>query len=145
MVSIMLFELPWSSIAGGLLLGLSASLLLLMNGRIAGISGILAGLVHPINSKASWQFVFVIGMLLGGLIAPSFGYALPTYDSYATSSSLGWIVAAGLLVGFGTKLGNGCTSGHGICGIGRLSKRSMVATCVFMASAMLTVFIRLHL
>jgi uncharacterized membrane protein YedE/YeeE len=145
MVLIMLFELPWSSIAGGLLLGLSASLLLLMNGRIAGISGILAGLVQPISSKASWQLVFVIGMLLGGFIAPSFGYALPTYDAYTANSSLGWIVVAGLLVGFGTKLGNGCTSGHGICGIGRLSKRSMVATCVFMASAMLTVFIRLHL
>jgi len=116
-----------------------------MNGRIAGISGILAGLVQPIRSKASWQFVFVIGMLLGGFIAPSFGYALPTYDAYATAGSLGWIIAAGLLVGFGTKLGNGCTSGHGICGIGRLSKRSIVATCVFMASAMLTVFIRFHL
>lgn len=141
----MLFELPWSSIAGGLLLGLSASLLLLMNGRIAGISGILAGLVQPIRSKATWQIIFVIGMLLGGLIAPSLGYALPSYDAYATAGSLGWIVVAGLLVGFGTKLGNGCTSGHGICGIGRLSKRSIVATCVFMASAMLTVFIRFHL
>lgn len=141
MVTIMLFEIPWSSIAGGLLLGLSASLLLLMNGRIAGISGILAGLVSPITSKASWQFVFVIGMLSGGFIAPSFGYAMPTYEE----SSLGWIILAGLLVGFGTKLGNGCTSGHGICGIGRLSKRSIVATCVFMTSGMLTVFIRFQL
>lgn len=137
----MLFEIPWSSIAGGLLLGLSASLLLLMNGRIAGISGILAGLVSPITSKASWQFMFVIGMLGGGFIAPSFGYALPSDGETA----MGWIILAGLLVGFGTKLGNGCTSGHGICGIGRLSKRSIVATCVFMASAMLTVFIRVQL
>ncbi len=137
----MLFEIPWSSIAGGLLLGLSASLLLLMNGRIAGISGILSALVTPISSKASWQFLFVIGMLAGGFIAPSFGYHMPSYDGI----SLGWVIFAGILVGFGTKLGNGCTSGHGICGIGRLSKRSIIATCVFMASAMLTVFIRFQL
>ncbi|PSW05605.1 YeeE/YedE family protein [Photobacterium lipolyticum] len=137
----MMFEIPWTALAGGMLLGLSASLLLVVNGRIAGISGILAGLLKPTNNEFSWRLLFVSGMLVAGLISPWLGFILP--ESLPVTSTL-WVVVAGLLVGMGTKLGNGCTSGHGICGMGRLSKRSIVATCIFMATAVATVFIRLH-
>lgn len=134
-------EIPWDALAGGMLLGLSAVLLLVVNGRVAGISGILAGLLKPAKGEFSWRLLFVIGMVAAGLAAPLLGFALPA--SLPVTSSL-WLVVAGLLVGMGTKLANGCTSGHGICGMGRLSKRSIVATCVFMATAIVTVFIRLH-
>jgi len=125
----------------GMLLGLSAALLLIVNGRIAGISGILAGLLKPVKGEFSWRLLFVIGMISAGFFAPLMGFVLP--ESLPVTSSL-WLVAAGLLVGMGTKLANGCTSGHGICGMSRLSKRSIVATCTFMATAIITVFIRLH-
>lgn len=131
----------WQPLAGGMLLGLSAALLLLMNGRIAGISGIVSGLLKPTKGEWQWRLLFVVGMLISGAVMPLLGV---TFPSSLPVSSWGMVALAGLLVGVGTKLGNGCTSGHGICGMGRLSKRSIVATCVFMAVAILTVYIRIH-
>lgn len=138
----MAFEIPWDALRGGMLLGLAAALLLIMNGRIAGISGIVSGLLKPVKGEVSWRFLFVIGMVMSGALAPLLGFNVP--ESLPVTSVF-WVALAGLLVGVGTKLGNGCTSGHGICGMGRLSKRSIVATCVFMAVAVVTVFVRLHL
>jgi hypothetical protein len=138
----MSFEIPWESLFGGVLLGISATLLLLMNGKIAGISGVLTGLLTPKSKDYSWRLLFFVGMISGGMLgATAFGAHIPT----EFAASTGMVALAGLLVGIGTKLGNGCTSGHGICGIGRLSVRSIVATCVFMLVAALTVFVRLHL
>ncbi|MGF1685429.1 YeeE/YedE family protein [Photobacterium japonica] len=135
------FEIPWHALLGGMLLGLSAALLLLMNGRIAGISGIVSGVLKPEKGEWHWRLLFLCGMLVSGATAPLLGL---TFATTLPVTSIGVVVMAGLLVGIGTKLGNGCTSGHGICGMGRLSPRSVVATLVFMAVAMLTVFIRLH-
>ncbi|EJG2249999.1 YeeE/YedE family protein [Vibrio parahaemolyticus] len=138
----MLNVIPWESLFGGILLGISATILLLVNGKIAGISGIMNGIMSPKKGDYSWRLLFAVGMIAGGLISVlMLGVAVPS----AANLSLGMVIAAGLLVGIGTRLGNGCTSGHGICGMGRLSKRSIVATCVFMAVAGLTVFVRLHL
>ena len=129
---------PWSALAGGALLGLSAVILLLFRGRIAGISGILAGLFTPHKGDTSWRVLFLIGMMLGAVILLPMGFSIA--DMPQGSPLL--YVAAGLLVGIGTKLGNGCTSGHGICGMGRFSKRSIVATLVFMAVAIFVVLLR---
>ncbi|HHX8495776.1 hypothetical protein A6E00_09080 [Vibrio diabolicus] len=138
----MLNVIPWESLFGGLLLGISATILLLVIGKIAGISGIMNGIMSPKKGDYSWRLLFAVGMIAGGLISVlMLGVAVPS----TANLSLGMVIAAGLLVGIGTRLGNGCTSGHGICGMGRLSKRSIVATCVFMAVAGLTVFVRLHL
>ncbi|MQC31712.1 YeeE/YedE family protein [Vibrio parahaemolyticus] len=138
----MLNVIPWESLFGGILLGISTTILLLVNGKIAGISGIMNGIMSPKKGDYSWRLLFAVGMIAGGLISVlMLGVAAPS-TAYL---SLGMVIAAGLLVGIGTRLGNGCTSGHGICGMGRLSKRSIVATCVFMAVAGLTVFVRLHL
>ncbi|EGQ7918088.1 YeeE/YedE family protein [Vibrio parahaemolyticus] len=138
----MLNVIPWESLFGGILLGISAIILLLVNGKIAGISGIMNGIMSPKKGDYSWRLLFAVGMIAGGLISVlMLGVAVPS----TANLSLGMVIAAGLLVGIGTRLGNGCTSGHGICGMGRLSKRSIVATCVFMAVAGLTVFVRLHL
>jgi len=138
----MIEVIPWHSLLGGALLGLSATLLLLVNGKIAGISGILSGLLKAEKSDFSWRLMFVIGMVAGGVWgATAFSADVPI--QFETPL---WLVAvAGLLVGVGTKMGNGCTSGHGICGIGRLSPRSIIATCVFMTVAAAVVFVRLHL
>ncbi|EGR3352671.1 YeeE/YedE family protein [Vibrio parahaemolyticus] len=138
----MLNVIPWESLFGGILLGISATILLLVNGKIAGISGIMNGIMSPKKGDYSWRLLFAVGMIAGGLISVlMLDVAVPS----TANLSLGMVIAAGLLVGIGTRLGNGCTSGHGICGMGRLSKRSIVATCVFMAVAGLTVFVRLHL
>ncbi|EGQ7827074.1 YeeE/YedE family protein [Vibrio parahaemolyticus] len=138
----MLNVIPWESLFGGILLGISATILLLVNGKTAGISGIMNGIMSPKKGDYSWRLLFAVGMIAGGLISVlMLGVAVPS----TANLSLGMVIAAGLLVGIGTRLGNGCTSGHGICGMGRLSKRSIVATCVFMAVAGLTVFVRLHL
>ncbi|TOB86793.1 hypothetical protein CGJ95_20920 [Vibrio parahaemolyticus] len=138
----MLNVIPWESLFGGILSGISATILLLVNGKIAGISGIMNGIMSPKKGDYSWRLLFAVGMIAGGLISVlMLGVAVPS----TANLSLGMVIAAGLLVGIGTRLGNGCTSGHGICGMGRLSKRSIVATCVFMAVAGLTVFVRLHL
>ena len=132
---------PVSGLVGGLLIGLAAALLLLLNGRISGISGIVGGLLAPKSADIGWRVVFVAGLVLGAFI-----YMLATGDAIPISmqASLPVIVVAGLLVGFGTRLGSGCTSGHGICGIARLSRRSIVATLVFMGVAILTVFLTRH-
>ncbi|MGL0819729.1 YeeE/YedE family protein [Vibrio vulnificus] len=137
----MTFVVPWESLAGGILLGISALTMLLVNGKVAGISGILTGLLIPKSRDFAWRLMFVVGMVSGGVLAVTFGAASA---SVALPTSGVLTAAAGLLVGIGTRLGNGCTSGHGICGIGRLSKRSIVATAIFMAVAAMTVFVRLH-
>ncbi|MBE4618550.1 YeeE/YedE family protein [Vibrio navarrensis] len=140
----MAFVVPWESLVGGVLLGLSALIMLVLNGKIAGISGILTGLLTPKSRDFAWRLMFVVGMIAGGVAAVTFGMAhIPVASSLGGSSLM--LALAGLVVGVGTRLGNGCTSGHGICGIGRLSTRSMVATGVFMLVAAVTVFIRLHL
>jgi uncharacterized membrane protein YedE/YeeE len=132
---------PVSGLVGGLLIGLAAALLLLLNGRISGISGIVGGLLVRESSETSWRVMFVAGLLLGAL-----AYVLATGSAISVKmqASLPVLVVAGLLVGFGTRLGSGCTSGHGICGIARLSKRSIAATAMFLGVAILTVFLTRH-
>ena len=135
---------PWSSLAGGVLIGLAAALMVVLLGRIAGISGILGGLLQ----KATWGSVrqwgwcaaFVAGMLLAPLLWQMFA-PLPAMQM---PSNPMLIISAGLLVGFGTRLGSGCTSGHGVCGLSRLSIRSLAATLMFMATGVATVFIMRH-
>lgn len=131
---------PWTSLAGGMLIGLSAAMFLLFNGRIAGISGILGGLLQWPTGDLAWRIAFLLGLvgapLVYGLFAP-----LPTVQVDAGAITL---VAAGLLVGIGTRYGSGCTSGHGVCGLSRRSPRSLVATVAFMVAGFLTVFIVRH-
>ncbi len=132
---------PISGLIGGLLIGLSTVLLILFNGRIAGISGIVGGLLVGKGSEIGWRAVFVVGLLLGAFVyVLATGVALPV----DIQVSLPVLVVAGLLLGFGARLGSGCTSGHGICGIARFSKRSIVATLVFFATAIITVFLTHH-
>ncbi len=133
---------PIPSLLGGLCIGLSAAMLLLMNGRIAGISGILGGLVPPARGDAAWRILFLVGLSLGAL---AWRYAAADGHTITIDASLPVLVVGGLLVGFGTRLGGGCTSGHGVCGIGRLSPSSIVATVAFMATGALTVFVVRHL
>ena len=132
---------PWASLAGGALIGLAAALFVLFNGRIAGISGILGGLLQWPKGDIAWRVAFLLGLLAApaayGLYAP-----LPTVQVDAGTATL---VVAGLLVGIGTRYGAGCTSGHGVCGLSRLSPRSLVATAAFMAAGFVTVFIVRHL
>ncbi len=131
---------PWASLIGGMLIGLGSALLLAFNGRIAGISGILGGLIEGSEGR-SWRGLFVVAMLVGGV----FWLMLdPTRMPGATIDSLPLLLLAGLLVGFGTRLGGGCTSGHGICGLSRFSTRSVIATALFMASAIVTTFVIRH-
>lgn len=134
----MSFLLP---LLGGALIGLSASLLLLFNGRVAGISGIAGGLLWPARGEASWRAAFLGGLVGGGLLLRALW---PTTLGTATVQGAPWLVVAGLLVGLGTRLGNGCTSGHGVCGLARGARRSLVATLTFMATGALTVFLVRH-
>ncbi|MDW6004523.1 YeeE/YedE family protein [Vibrio mangrovi] len=135
-------NIPWLSFFGGLLVGLSALLLLVFNGRIAGISGVLSGVILPRHRESLWKIFFAIGMVAGGAVAAySLGFAVPQQ----LNLSVWQLAVAGLLVGIGTRIANGCTSGHGICGLGRLSPRSVVATGVFMLVAVVTVWVRFHL
>lgn len=129
---------PVSALTGGVLIGAAAALLLVFNGRIAGISGILGGLLKPTASDSAWRVCFLLGLAASPWVY-SQAFALPVAQ---VSQDAGLLIIAGLLVGFGTRLGGGCTSGHGVCGIARLSPRSVVATMVFMATAMLTVYFR---
>lgn len=132
---------PISGLVGGLLIGLATTLLLLLNGRIAGISGIVGGLLTRKGSEVGWRAMFVAGLLLGAFVYMlAAGGALPV----RIEASLPIMVVAGLLVGFGTRLGSGCTSGHGVSGIARFSKRSIVATSVFMGAGIVTVFVTHH-
>lgn len=131
-----------TGLAGGALIGLSATMLLLLNGRIAGISGIVNGLTQRAAHADDWTWraAFVVGLMgAGGLVMHLLGQATPS------PARLPILIFAGVLVGFGTSLGNGCTSGHGVCGLGRLSMRSLAAVLVFMATAIVTVFIMRHL
>jgi uncharacterized membrane protein YedE/YeeE len=133
---------PLASLIGGILIGLAASMMLLFNGKIAGISGIVAGLLHPAGDETLWRVLFVTGLVTGGLVLRLVHPAAYAFTIPRTTAAL---VAAGLLVGFGTRLGNGCTSGHGVCGISRLSARSIAATVVFIATGAATVFVVNHL
>ena len=133
---------PVSALAGGLLIGASASLLLILNGRIAGISGIVAGLFQRDLREVAWRAAFVVGVLLAPLL---YGVPFGRLTTVTFDASTGVIIVAGLLVGFGTRLGSGCTSGHGVCGLSRASPRSLVATAVFMVTAIVTVFVTRHL
>ena len=133
---------PLSGLLGGALIGLSAAMLMLLTGRIAGISGIFGGLLTPAAKDRGWRLAFVAGLIAAPLIAAlANGAALP---SPAMPASLIVIVVAGLLVGFGSRMGGGCTSGHGVCGVARLSARSLVATAVFMIAAIITVAVVRH-
>ncbi|MDN0075127.1 YeeE/YedE family protein [Crenobacter sp. SG2303] len=132
---------PWTSLAGGLLIGLAAALFVLCNGRIAGISGIVGGLLRPSRGEVGWRLAFVFGLVLAPL-AYSLVAVLP---ARRIDASITLLIVAGVLVGLGTRYGAGCTSGHGVCGLSRLSPRSLVATLAFMASGFATVFIVRHL
>jgi uncharacterized membrane protein YedE/YeeE len=132
---------PGTALAGGVLIGLAAALFLLFNGRIAGISGILGGLLRPAEGDRIWRLAFVFGLiaspLLWQLVAPLPGLQI--------DAGYPLLIAAGLIVGFSTRYGSGCTSGHGVCGLSRLSPRSLVATLCFMATGFATVYVVRHL
>ena len=131
---------PWTSLAGGILIGAAAAMFLLLNGRIAGISGVLGGLLRPRAGDTGWRVAFVFGLVAAPLVY-QLVVPLPSIQIDAGTTLL---VVAGLLVGVGTRYGSGCTSGHGVCGLSRLSPRSMVATAAFMAAGFVTVFIVRH-
>lgn len=134
----------WTRAAiGGGMIGLAAALMIVFNGRIAGISGVLGGLVlDRAGAETPWRTLFLAGLILGALLI-----SLLRPDLAETTMQTGWagMIAAGLVVGYGTRMGSGCTSGHGVCGIARLSRRSLVATGSFMAAGFLTVFVLRHL
>lgn len=132
---------PWSSLAGGVLIGLSAALLILGSGRVAGISGIVGGLLKPGGPDTVWRLAFLGGLLSAPLLWRLFA-ALPEAQPVTGG---GMLVVAGLLVGIGTRYGSGCTSGHGVCGLSRLSPRSLVATLAFMGAGFATVYVVRHL
>ena len=132
---------PVSAFLGGVMIGLAAVLLLLANGRIAGVSGILGGLLAPQPREIGWRLAFILGLVAGPLL-----YAVlaggPSPITVTSSTAL--LIAGGLLVGYGTRLGSGCTSGHGVCGLARLSPRSLVATGLFLAAGIATLFVTRH-
>jgi uncharacterized membrane protein YedE/YeeE len=131
---------PWASLAGGILIGLATALLLLANGRNAGISGILGGLLRPARGDVAWRVAFVGGLFL----APVVWLALRAMPPAQIDHSPVLLAAGGLLVGIGTRFGSGCTSGHGVCGIARLSPRSLLATACFIGAGVATVFVVRH-
>ena len=133
---------PLPSLIGGLMIGVAATLLLWTTGRIAGISGIFGGLLSCEGSNFSWRLAFIVGLLVGPFVVSEFGMGISPIKIDADIPTL---IIAGLLVGVGTRMGSGCTSGHGVCGIGRFSIRSIVATCVFMFSAAVCVYVTRHL
>lgn len=132
---------PWSSLLGGMLIGLAAAMFVLLNGRIAGISGVLGGLLTPLRGDVLWRVAFIGGIVIAPL-AYSLFQVLPPVQIDADYAAL---VVAGLLVGVGTRYGAGCTSGHGVCGLSRLSLRSLAATATFMGAGFATVFVLRHL
>jgi uncharacterized membrane protein YedE/YeeE len=132
---------PWSALIGGLILGIAAVIFILVNGRITGISGILGGLLSPTQGDVWWRVAFIAGLMMAPLIYGLF-ITLPPIQ---IDASYPLLIIAGLIVGIGTRYGSGCTSGHGICGISRLSPRSLVATAAFMAAGFITVFIIRHI
>ena len=132
---------PVTALIGGALIGLAAALMMLMIGRVAGVSGIVGGLISDRGSDRIWRLAFVAGLIAAPFLTGLTGYALPTPEMPRTWTL---VIIGGLLVGFGSRLGSGCTSGHGVCGIARISPRSIAATLVFMISAMITVAIMRH-
>lgn len=132
---------PWAALAGGALIGLAAALLVLLDGRIAGISGVLGGLLRPIKGDTAWRAAFLLGLLA----APGAYRLVAALPRPQIDAGWGTLVLAGLLVGMGTRYGSGCTSGHGVCGLSRLSPRSLAATLAFMAAGFVTVFVVRHL
>lgn len=132
---------PFSALFGGVLIGLSMVLLLLTDGRIAGISGVVGGLLVSKVRDAGWRLAFILGLIAAPLLYAAVAGEVP---QVSVTSSTGLLIAGGLLVGFGARLGSGCTSGHGVAGIARLSPRSFVATGVFLAAGMVTVFVTRH-
>ena len=132
---------PWSALIGGLIIGLAAAMLAAVNGRVAGISGIIGGLLRPSFPDLTWRAAFVAGLL----VAPFLYAMVATLPPIIVESGYPVIVIAGLLVGIGTRYGAGCTSGHGVCGLSRLSLRSVVATVVFMLAGFATVYVMRHL
>jgi len=131
---------PWAALAGGVLLGLASALFVLLNGRVLGISGIVGGLLRPRAGDIGWRLAFVLGML----VAPSLYWLVVGPTQPRIDASWGMVVIAGLLVGVGTRYGSGCTSGHGVCGLSRMSPRSLVATLAFMGAGFVTVFLIRH-
>jgi len=136
----MLESIMWA-LLGGILIGLAATFLMLLNGRIAGISGILSGVFFQTKGDVFWRIAFIVGLLAGGLVAP-FIFQRPFV--FELNASMPMLLVGGFLVGFGTRMGSGCTSGHSVCGIARFSWRSISATITFILSAMLTVALIRH-
>jgi len=132
---------PWASLAGGVILGVAAAIFILVNGRILGISGIVGGLLRHAKGDTVWRLTFIAGVVAAPLVYQLFATAAPVHIDADPLT----IIAAGLLVGLGTRYGSGCTSGHGVCGLSRLSPRSLVATLAFMAAGFFTVFVFRHL
>lgn len=131
---------PYSSLLGGALIGVSAVMLILLTGRIAGISGIVGGLLKPQANETLWRLTFVLGLVA----APWLYIAMLGPFEFESPRGIFALIAAGLLVGYGTRLGSGCTSGHGVCGLSRLSLRSLAATCVFMAAGFVVASVLMH-
>jgi uncharacterized membrane protein YedE/YeeE len=131
---------PWPAALGGVVIGLATALFLLVNGRIAGISGIAGGMLRPVPGDFAWRLAFLAGLIL----APLAYAAVATFPTATIEAGYPVLIAAGLLVGIGTRVGGGCTSGHGVCGLSRLSPRSLVATLSFMAAGFVTVFVVRH-
>jgi uncharacterized membrane protein YedE/YeeE len=131
---------PWSAVIGGAIIGVAAAMFALVNGRIAGISGIIGGLVRPTYPDLAWRVAFVLGLLL----APVIYSRIATLPAIEIDANYPTLIVAGLLVGVGTRYGAGCTSGHGVCGVSRMSPRSLVATLLFMAAGFVMVFVVRH-
>lgn len=131
---------PWASLGGGVLIGVAAAMFILLNGRIAGISGIVGGLLNPQRGDILWRALFVAGMVL----APLTWMAFAELPEMTIDAGYPLLIVAGLIVGISTRYGSGCTSGHGVCGISRLSPRSIIATLAFMATGFVTVYIMRH-
>lgn len=132
---------PYSALLGGVLIGLAAAMFVLLNGRIAGISGVLGGLLRPVQGDRAWRIAFILGLV----VAPFAYLLIAAYPEQQIDAGYGTLIVAGLLVGIGTRYGSGCTSGHGVCGLSRLSPRSLMATLCFMGAGFATVFVIRHL
>ena len=131
---------PWSALAGGAIIGVAAAMFALVNGRIAGVSGILGGLLRPTLPDLGWRVAFIAGLIVAPIVYVAFAQLPPI----VVDAGYPVLIVAGLLVGAGTRFGAGCTSGHGVCGLSRASPRSLVATLAFMAAGFVTVFVARH-
>lgn len=131
---------PWTALLGGVLIGVAASMLLWLNGRILGVSGIVGNLMASQQKDGAWRWAWLVGVLLSPYVFQALGGQVPVPEI----PNWIWVVVAGLIVGVGTSMGSGCTSGHGVCGLARLSRRSLVAVLCFMASGFVTVYVLRH-